>query len=111
MAQCCVRVKKISMSEATITAQLEITSEQGLHLRPAGCFAKLAQKYECNIEVKNGSVAVDGKSVMDLMMLAATQGSQLEVCATGADAKAAVTALQELVQQDFPCESADTTSS
>ena len=73
-----------------------------MHLRPAGCFAGLAQQFESNVEVKKESLVVDGKSVMDLMLLAASVGSQLEIRATGSDADSAVSALGELVTSGFP---------
>ena len=81
--------------EATITNPL------GLHARPAAQFVKLASQFNADIEVVKDSMAVNGKSIMGVMMLAAECGSTITVRAEGADADAAVDALARLVADGF----------
>ncbi|MEM9659896.1 MAG: HPr family phosphocarrier protein [Planctomycetota bacterium] len=73
----------------------------GLHLRPAELFAKLALKFESDIEVIRGSLRVDAKSIMHVLTLGADPGTQLTIEARGPDAQQAVDALARLVERDF----------
>lgn len=72
-----------------------IHNPQGLHARPASAFVKLATKYESEVTVRKGPDAVNGKSIMGLMTLAANQGSELEIEVSGPDAEKAI---EELTQ-------------
>ena len=78
-----------------------IVNSQGLHARPAAQFVKLASTFASDIQVGNGEMSVNGKSIMGVMMLAAECGSVIRIGAEGADADAAVTALCALVAQGF----------
>ena len=80
-------------------AELEIKNADGLHMRPAMRFVDIANLYECDITVNNSENSVDGKSIMQMSMLAATCGAKLKVRAEGADAQQAVSALRELVEE------------
>jgi phosphocarrier protein HPr len=65
-------------------------------------FAEIAGKFASEITVAHGEHdPVDGKSIMQLMMLAATQGTPLVILATGGDADAAVEELQSLIANGF----------
>ena len=70
-----------------------IANPQGLHLRPAMAFARLAQQFASAVKVLHGDRSVNGKSLIDLMLLAAEQGTELIVEVDGADAQAALPAL------------------
>lgn len=83
------------------SAKVTITNRLGLHARPAMCFVDAATAYSCNITVRRQDQAVDGKSIMQMMMLAATKGTELEIVAEGPDADAAVAALKKLVESGF----------
>src|SRR5262245_45233471 len=89
-----------AMNGQTLQYHLTITGVQGLHMRPAAAFAERAQEFKCAVTVRKADKRVDGKSVWDLMMLAADQGSELTVEAAGTDAadalKALVTVLVDL---------------
>ena len=88
------------MSErATVT--VTITNRLGLHARPAMAFVDAAGQYTCAIRVRKGDQAVDGKSIMEMMMLAATCGSELEITAEGDGADDACAALAKLVTDGF----------
>jgi len=77
---------------------VEIRNADGLHMRPAMQFVDLASQFDCEIFVSNGQTPVDGKSIMQMSMLAATCGTRLEIRAEGPDAEKAIKALQDLVE-------------
>lgn len=67
-------------------------------MRPAMQFVDTASQFESTITVTNGDISVDGKSIMQMSMLAATCGTQLVIRAEGSDAQSALQALHELVE-------------
>lgn len=81
--------------------KVKIGNRLGLHARPAMSFVDTAARFRSDIKVSKGSQVVDGKSIMQLMMLAATQGTELEIAADGPDAEQAVSTLQQLVESNF----------
>ncbi len=78
-----------------------IQNRLGLHARPAMAFVDTANGFTAEVRVNKGEQDVDGKSIMQMMMLAATQGGKLLVRANGADADDAITALKALVDRKF----------
>jgi phosphocarrier protein len=82
-------------------AQVTIANELGLHARPAMTFVDQANQFTSDVRISKGDQTVDGKSIMQVMMLAATQGTSLEITAEGDDAEEAVAALQKLVENKF----------
>lgn len=84
-----------------VSITVTIVNKLGLHARPAMCFVDVASQFGCRVTVKRGEQAVDGKSIMQMMLLAATKGTNLEVVAEGDDAKAACAALKTLVDGGF----------
>lgn len=78
-----------------------IKNKLGLHARPAALFVQLANKYQCDIYIRKGRQKVNGKSIMGLMTLAASPGSQVVVLAQGADAKQAMDAIGRLFETNF----------
>jgi len=87
-----------SVDNTVHEAELEIRNSDGLHMRPAMRFVDIANRFESDITVSNGETQVDGKSIMQVTMLAATFGAKLKVRAEGPDARDAVDALRELVE-------------
>ena len=81
--------------------QVEITNEYGLHLGPAAKFVKLAGRFQSEIRVHHNGKEINGKSILDLTLLAAETGTRLDLEARGADAEAAVEALARLVLSQF----------
>ncbi|MHC4424875.1 MAG: HPr family phosphocarrier protein [Planctomycetota bacterium] len=79
-------------------AELEIKNTDGLHMRPAMRFVDIANRFDSEITVSNGETDVDGKSIMQISMLAATFGTKLIMKAEGPDAREAIDALRELVE-------------
>jgi phosphocarrier protein len=75
-----------------------VANPQGLHMRPAAAFAELASRFEANITVSRNQQTVDGKNWMDLLLLAAEGGHEINIEATGRDAGEAVDALASFLQ-------------
>ena len=81
--------------------KVTIRNKLGLHARPAMAFADTASQFKSDIVVIKGGANYAGKSIMNLMMLAATQGTELEITAKGDDAADALAALQKLIESEF----------
>ena len=80
-------------------AEIEIKNAEGLHMRPAMQFVDVANRFDSEIGVSNGETDVDGKSIMQISMLAATCGTRLRLRAEGPDAQEAIDALRQLVEE------------
>lgn len=68
-------------------------------MRPAMKFVDIANRFDSDITVSNNETTVDGKSIMNISMLAAICGTELTIRAEGTDAQDAVNALRELVEE------------
>ena len=79
--------------------EVEIKNADGLHMRPAMQFVDVANLFDCDITVSNEENSVDGKSIMQMSMLAATCGTRLKIKAAGVDARRATNALRQLVEE------------
>jgi phosphocarrier protein len=82
-------------------ADCRIDHRPGLHVRAAAAFARRAQTFRCEVRVEALGTRADGKSVIELLSLAAPFGSTLSIAARGPDAGDAVETLADLVAQDF----------
>ena len=69
--------------EGGFALRVRVLNDQGLHARPAARLAQEAQKFACDIRLVHGGEAVDAKSILDILTLAAGQGSELELRASG----------------------------
>jgi phosphocarrier protein len=78
-----------------------IINDLGLHARPAAQFVRMASQFQATIELCRDDNAVNGKSIMGVMMLAAECGAVVRVRADGADEVAAVEALVALIERGF----------
>ena len=87
--------------DETHSCEVVVTNEQGLHARPADLVAREAQRWESRIEFIGKSQRVDGKSILDLLTLAAEEGTHLVVEATGPDAREALDAIGNLFNKKF----------
>lgn len=85
----------------TVEQDVTVVNKYGLHARPAMQLVELANRYGSKIELSNGVLTVDAKSIMSVMRLAATQGTVLKVAADGQDAEQAVEAMKKLVDEGF----------
>ena len=87
---------------STANTSVTINNRLGMHARPAMLFAELAGKFSASITVGHeNSDQVDAKSIMQLMMLAATTGTKLLIHADGVDADDAICELAALVDSGF----------
>ena len=84
-----------------ITRELTLLNRYGMHVRPAGLFAKTASRYDAEIEVEKDGNVVSGKSIMALMTLEAVCGSVLKISASGPQAEEALDELAALVARKF----------
>jgi phosphocarrier protein HPr len=83
-----------------------ILNPLGLHARAAARFVHAASGFACRIRVGRGGREVDGKSIMGLLLLAASQGSGITITAEGPDEDAAVAVLGALIERgldEVPC--------
>ncbi len=86
---------------ANASRLVTISNSLGLHMRPVMQFVDLANQFGARIMVRKGVHVVDGKNPMEMMLLEATRGTELEIQATGTDADDAVEALATLVHGGF----------
>lgn len=94
-----MQTEQDSPEKLVAETSVQIKNADGLHMRPAMQFVDVANQFECDITVSNDENDVDGKSIMQMSMLAATCGTKLKIKAQGDDAKEAIDALQELVEE------------
>ena len=87
-----------TLGQGTCEIEVEIKNADGLHMRPAMQFVDVASQYDSDIKVSNEETEVDGKSIMQMSMLAATFGTKLTIRASGSDSQQAIDALKELVE-------------
>lgn len=89
------------MSDTTLSKNLEIKNRLGLHARAAALLVQTASQFEADVVVAKDSQLVDGKSILGLMMLAAGQGTVIEVSVSGPQAAEALAAIERLVDRKF----------
>jgi phosphocarrier protein len=81
--------------------EFTITNKNGMHARPAAQFVKQASQFKCEVLVEKDDEQVNGKSIMGLMMLAASRGESIKIITDGADAELAMEKLGGLVMSGF----------
>jgi phosphocarrier protein len=80
---------------------IEIINKLGMHARAAAKFVKLATSFDSNIDIQKDSRRVNAKSIMGVMMLAASKGSTITIHADGSDAEKSLDALERLINNRF----------
>ncbi len=85
------------MQECSVT----IINKLGLHARAASKFVNVAKRYASRIEVISAAKTVDGKSIMSIMLLAASQGTELQLRVDGDDEADALQAILALIADRF----------
>ncbi len=81
--------------------QVTIINKLGLHARAAAKFVTLASSFSSEIDLSRDNQTVNGKSIMGVMMLAASRGTLLTLTTKGADEHEAITRIEELVLSKF----------
>lgn len=86
----------------TAKKRVTIKHKFGIHARPAAKIVSLTNTFAADIEIiKDGEPPANGKNILDIMMLAAASGVELEVRANGPDAEQAIERLAEMLESDF----------
>jgi phosphocarrier protein len=87
---------------AGLSRSVTIVNQRGLHARAAAKFVQVVARFpQARIQVSKDGQTVNGESIMGLMMLAGTQGSSIEIAASGPQAEPALDALAELIGNKF----------
>ena len=89
------------METEKLTREFKLLNRYGMHVRPAGLFAKCASRFDADLDVEKDGNVVSGKSIMALMTLEAVCGTVLKVTASGPQAKEALDELEALVARKF----------
>ncbi|ODS23886.1 phosphocarrier protein HPr [Candidatus Endobugula sertula] len=84
-----------------IRQSLTIINKLGLHARAAAKLAALAGRYSSSIQVSIDTKTVDCKSVISLMLLAASKGTNIEIIVEGCDENTAMEAIEQLINDRF----------
>lgn len=84
-----------------IKSRLVVNNRRGLHARAATKLASISNQYQCNIIVRNAESIVDAKSIISIMLLAASEGTELMFEFDGADEAKASGAVAELFVNSF----------
>lgn len=85
-----------------IKKMVTVKHKFGIHARPAAKIVSLCNTFDSDIEIiKEGEPAANGKNILDIMMLAAACGSDLEIRAEGSDEGAAIEQLASMMESDF----------
>lgn len=93
--------KKSGGENDTQSRDMVVRNQHGLHARPAAMLVKATQRFRSEIWIEKDGERVNGKSIMGIMMLAAGNGSTLNVIAEGPDASDALDEIQKLVDSRF----------
>ncbi len=91
----------MASSTENVSATITIQNRNGLHARPAMAMVDLLNRYKASVVIEKGEERFDGKSIMQVMMLAATCGTELRIEAKGPDAKEMIGALSSLAENRF----------
>lgn len=81
--------------------EVTIINKLGLHARAAAKLVNIASKYSSLIEIEKDGQRVNGKSIMGVMMLAASQGSSIKLLADGEDASESLDDMESLINNYF----------
>ena len=87
----------IPETNGRLSGSVVVVNPQGLHMRPAMAFARRAQEFASSVNIHHGDRVVNGKSLIEVMLLAAGQGTELVVEVDGNDAQAALPVLLEIL--------------
>ena len=89
------------MTNDAINMRLKILNEKGLHARAAAKFVELVDTFDVSLVVKKDNLEASGDSIMGLLMLAASRGTEIELVASGLEAAETLSALSDLIKNLF----------
>ncbi|TMA90098.1 MAG: HPr family phosphocarrier protein [Deltaproteobacteria bacterium] len=84
-----------------VVKKLEITNKLGLHARAAALLVQTVNRFSAQVTLSKDGQSADGRSIMGVLTLAATHGSNVQVEANGEDAERAVKAIEKLFDSRF----------
>jgi phosphocarrier protein HPr len=84
-----------------VVKKIEIKNKLGLHARAAALLVQTVNKFSAQVNFSKDGQTTDGRSIMGVLTLAATQGSKIHVEANGEDAERAVRAIEKLIDNRF----------
>jgi phosphocarrier protein HPr len=84
-----------------IEREVAIRNRLGLHARAAAKFVQTASRFQSEIKIRKNGEEVDGKSILGLLLLAASQGTQITIAVDGEDEAAAFAAVEDLIARSF----------
>jgi phosphocarrier protein len=84
-----------------IAKKLQIKNKLGLHARAAALLVQTVNRFSAEVKIAKDGQVVDGRSIMGVLTLAATQGSKIHVEAKGRDAEEALRAIEKLIEKKF----------
>ena len=85
----------------TVSRQMKIVNDKGLHARASAKFVETVEQFDADARVGKDGMETSGDSIMGLLMLAASYGTQIEVETSGPDAQKLMDALEALVVDKF----------
>ena len=89
------------MTNDTINMRLKILNEKGLHARAAAKFVEVVDTFDVRLVVKKDNLEASGDSIMGLLMLAASRGTEIELVASGLEVAETLSALSDLIKNLF----------
>ena len=89
------------MTNNTVNMRLKILNEKGLHARAAAKFVEVVDTFDVRLVVKKDNLEASGDSIMGLLMLAASRGTEIELVASGLEAAETLSALSDLIKNLF----------
>ena len=89
------------MTMVKVVKKMEIKNKLGVHARAAALLVQTVNRFSAQVTISKDGQTTDGRSIMGVLMLAATQGSTIEVEAAGQDAEQAVKAIERLIDKRF----------
>lgn len=84
-----------------LSKEVEIINKLGMHARAAAKFVQLASSFKSGIDLERNNRRVNGKSIMGVMMLAASKGTRIVIHAEGSDAQDSIEQLEILINNRF----------
>ena len=89
------------MAESHASTEVALINSHGLHARPSTLLVGVANGFRSRLTLTIGGRSADGKSIMEVMMLASPKGTVVRISADGPDAEAAVSAVRDLIARGF----------
>ena len=84
-----------------VSRLVRVVNSQGLHARPCHSIVSAALEFQSDLRIRNGTLEVNGRSILELMTLNAALGTELELRSRGGDAEELVSKVEELFRTGF----------